>query len=248
MKIIIAPTKKMRIDDDSLAPIGDPIYLNLAAQLLDYLNQLDIGTLQKIWHTSDRLTQSAYQQLKCIDLSRRETPALFAYDGLVFKHMAPHVMSTDSYHYLQENLSIISGLFGVLKPFDAIMPYRLEMGAKLAINDTHSLYDFWGDAIYKEVMKDDHLLINLASKEYAKCLYDYLQPNDSIISIEFMEYQNNRLVTKATHAKIARGLMVSYMADHQIQNVEDLFDFHDYGYVYHDALSDNARLVYIKED
>lgn len=247
MKIIIAPTKKMRVDGDSLAPLTEPVYLDRSAQLLKFLNQLDITSLQKIWKTSDRLTQTAYKQLKQIDLNRRVTPALFAYDGLVFKHMAPHVMTAESYHYLQDHLRIISGFFGVLRPFDAIMPYRLEMGAKLAINDTHSLYDFWGDAIYKEVMKDDHLLINLASKEYAKCLYDYLQPDDRIIDIEFVEDKNNKLVTLATHAKIGRGLMVSYMADHQIENIEDLLTFHDYGYVYHDELSDDTKLVYMKE-
>lgn len=237
----------MHVDDDSLSPIGDPVYLDEAAQLLKYLNRLDMGTLQKIWRTSDKLTASAYQQLKQIDLSRRHTPALFAYDGLVFKHMAPHVMSADSYHYLEDHLRIISGLFGVLKPFDAIMPYRLEMGAKPAINDTHSLYDFWGDAIYKEVMKNDHLLINLASKEYAKCLYDYLQSGDRIINVEFNEYKNGRLITKATHAKIGRGLMVSYMADHQVQSPEELFAFRDYGFVFHEELSDDTKLVYIKE-
>lgn len=246
MKVIISPTKRMHTDDSSLPPLSQPAYLKETEKIQDCMAQLSIKELQEIWKTSDNLTQKAYQQFLKIDLHRLETPALFAYDGLVFKYMAPHVMSESAYAYLQSHLSILSGFFGVLQPFDGVVPYRLEMGAHLPINDTHSLYDFWGDRLYKEVMKDDHLLINLASQEYARCLYDYKQKDDTFIDIIFGEYKNNKIITKATHAKIARGSMISYMADHQVEKAEDLYAFSEDGFHFHKELSSPEKLVYIR--
>ena len=133
------------------------------------------------------------------------------------------------------NMNILSGLYGVLKPFDGIIRYRLEM-------QSFDLYDFWKDKIYKEV-KDD-VIINLASKEYSKCIEKYLNESDRYITITFCELLNGKLVTKGTYAKMARGEMVRFMAENDIENPDDIKKFDRLGYIFRSDLSSDSKYVF----
>ncbi len=116
------------------------------------------------------------------------------------------------FEYIQEHLFILSAFYGVLKAMDGVTPYRLEMKAKACIHGRKNLYEFWGSDLYKGVRDDSGIIINLASKEYSKCIEKYLTKDDRYITITFCEKSGNKLVTKGTYAKMARGEMVRFMA------------------------------------
>lgn len=127
---------------------------------------------------------------------------------------------------------------------DGVKPYRLEMMAKVSVNDTKNLYAYWRDLLYKEIIDESGIIINLASKEYAKCIEKYLQEKDQFITITFCEMAGNKLVTKGTYAKMARGEMVRYMAEENIEDPEDIKHFNRLGYIYRDDLSSNKEFVF----
>ena len=110
-----------------------------------------------------------------MDLQSSLTPALLAYDGIQYTYMAPAVFEDGQFDYVQEHLRILSGFYGVVKPMDGVVPYRLEMQAKAVVDEYKNLYDFWGDDLYREVMDESRILVNLASKEYSKCIEKYLK-------------------------------------------------------------------------
>jgi len=158
--------------------------------------------------------------------------------------MAPAVFEEGQLSYVQEHLRILSGFYGVLKPMDGVTPYRLEMQAKANIGGRKNLYDFWGDRLYEEVRDDSGIIINLASKEYSKCIEKYLQKEDTYITCTFCEMVNGKPVQKGTYAKMARGEMVRFMAEHQIEDVEEIKKFDRLGYVFREDLSKKSEYVF----
>lgn len=131
MKILISPAKKMRSDPDTLAPEALPALLPETERLLAALRAMTPGELQALWRCSDAIAAQNLERLRDMDLRRRLTPALLSYVGLQYQYMAPGVLEQRQYDYLQDHLRILSGFYGVLRPFDGVTPYRLEMGARL---------------------------------------------------------------------------------------------------------------------
>ncbi len=131
MKILISPAKKMRSDPDTLAPEALPALLPETERLLAALRAMTPGELQALWRCSDAIAAQNLERLRDMDLRRRLTPALLSYVGLQYQYMAPGVLEQRQYDYLQTHLRILSGFYGVLRPFDGVTPYRLEMGARL---------------------------------------------------------------------------------------------------------------------
>lgn len=247
MKVMISPAKKMNIDTDTLPPIGLPVYLDKTKMIMEWLRELDRDSLKAIWKCNDNIASLNFERLQKMELERCLTPAILSYEGIQYQYMAPAVFEESQFSYIQENLRILSGFYGVLKPMDGVTPYRLEMQAKVAIGGTKNLYQFWKDCLYQEIIDDSHVIINLASKEYARCVERYLQPHDRYITCIFGEMVNGKVRQKATYAKMARGEMVRFMAEHQIENPEDLKKFDGLGYHYQDDLSDEHRYIFIKE-
>ena len=120
-----------------------------------------------------------------MELEKNLTPALLSYEGIQYQYMAPNVFSREAWDYVQKNLRILSGLYGVLKPLDGVVPYRLEMQAKVRLGGKRNLYDFWGCKLYEQVIDQSRTIINLASKEYSKCVEPYLQPEDRFITVSY---------------------------------------------------------------
>lgn len=144
--------------------------------------------------------------------------------------MAPAVFEDGQFDYVQEHLRILSGFYGVVKPLDGVVPYRLEMQAKAAVSGHKNLYDFWGHSLYQEVMDNSRILINLASKEYSKCIEKYLRPEDRYITCVFGELTGGRVVQKGVYAKMARGEMVRFMAGIHAEDPEQIKTFDWSGY------------------
>ena len=245
MRIILSPTKKMKIDNDSLVHQGLPVFLEQTEEIVQWLKEKSTTELKVIWNCNDKIIEQNRQRLLHMKLRENLTPAVLAYEGIAFQYMAPGVFENEQFDYIQEHLRILSAFYGVLKPMDGVTPYRLEMQAKASIGENRNLYELWGSRLYEEVC-DGGVIINLASKEYSKCIEKYLTPHDRYITINFYEKSGDKLVSKGTYAKMARGEMVRYMAELHIENPEEIKKFDRMGYVYREDLSGEKEYVFVR--
>lgn len=248
MKIIISPAKKMVEDKESLLPKDEPIFINEAKELLIYLQSLDFDSAKKLLATNEKITIQNMERFANMNLESSLTPAIFAYDGIQYQYMGVSSLDDDMIEYLQDNLRIISGFYGVLRPLDKVTPYRLEMQAKVKIGNTKGLYNYWGRKIYDAIIDDSHIIVNLASKEYSKAVEKYLSTKDKFITCTFAQLEKNKLVQKATYAKMARGYMVRYMAENNVQDIEGIKKFDSMGYSFNQDLSSEDEFVFIQEN
>ncbi len=243
MRIIFSPTKTMQ---RSAAPefAGLPVYLNESEMLLARLRSLSAQELKKLWGCSDDILEENIKRLEGMDLKTELTAAVSAFEGIAFKYLSPETLDKESLMYLQKNLRILSGFYGVLKPLDGIRPYRLDMENRLSGQNYKNLYEFWGGKIYDRLRDDSGVIINLASKEYAKCVEKYLQPDERFITCNFAEMVKGELKQKATFSKMARGEMLRYMAENKIEDPEELKGFNRLGFKFRHDLSDKDEFVF----
>lgn len=246
MRIIISPAKKMNIDTDTLPCQSLPRFLPQARELMDYIKTLSYGQCKAIWKCNDKIAQQNFDRFLDMDLERGLTPAILSYEGIQYQYMAPLVLETPALQYLQEHLRILSGFYGILKPFDGIVPYRLEMQARLGDERYDSLYGFWGNRLAETLFEEDSLILNLASKEYSKCVSNYLRPDITFITCIFGELIDGKVVEKGTFAKMARGEMVRFLAEHQTGGIDGVCGFDRMGYRFSKERSDDKTLVFIK--
>ena len=244
MKIILSPAKKMNIVPDILDYTALPEYLSQTEEILYWLKSKSYKELKDLWRCNDKIAEQNFERLKHMDLHKHLSPAVLSYEGIAFRYMAPAVFEYRQFDYVQDHLRILSAFYGVLKPMDGVTPYRLEMQAKASINGHKDLYDLWGSRIYDSVKDEDGVITNLASKEYSKCVEKYLKAQDTYIMITFCETSGDKLVTKGTYAKMARGEMVRYMAEKQIEDPAEIKNFDQLDYVYRDDLSTNLEYVF----
>ncbi len=235
----------MNEDTDSIEVTGMPEFINDAVILMHEMQSLSLSEGKALWKCNDKLAELNYKRYKDMALMRRLTPAVIAYEGLQYQHMAPKVLTTRALSYLSDHLRILSGFYGVLRPFDGVTPYRLEMQAKLSVNDCKDLYDFWGDRLYHSLVDDDRIIINLASKEYSQCIEKYITPKDRFITIEFGELVEGKVKQKGTISKMARGEMARFMAENNISDPNGLKDFQELGFAYSKELSSNSKYIFI---
>jgi len=246
MKIILSPAKQMVRDVDTLAPTGLPVFPEQTRLLLEALRGMDYEKLKLLWQCSDKLARESYEMLQNIRLEGPTTPAVLAYSGIAYKYMLPGAFDNDEFDYVQRHLRILSGFYGVLKPMDGVEPYRLEMQAKLSAAGARDLYAFWSDRLYREVLDDSHIIINLASGEYSRCIESYLTKEDTCITCVFGQLAGGKVVQKGVYAKMARGEMVRYMAQHNIESPHEMKTFDRLGYRYRQELSDENTYTFIK--
>ncbi len=244
MKIILSPAKKINTDTDTLKYDSITEFLDQTEEILKWLRSQSAEELQKLWGCNDKIAEQNFRRLKEMDLRKNLTPAILSYEGIAYQYMAPAVFENSSFDYVQEHLRILSGFYGVLKPMDGVTPYRLEMQAKAGIQGKRDLYDLWGSRLYDEVIDDSRVIVNLASKEYSKCIEKYLKPYDVYITVIFGEIVKDKFVTKGTYAKMARGEMVRFMAENKIEDPEEIKKFDRLGYVYRDDLSGDREIVF----
>ena len=246
MRIIISPAKKMRVDTDSLVWRELPVFLEKTEELLERLKGMTEAELQKLWKCNDKIARQNVERIRTMELRSALTPAILAYEGIQYQYMAPAVFTDTEWEYVQEHLRILSGFYGVLRPFDGITPYRLEMQAKLQISDARDLYGFWGDAIAKNVISETDCVLNLASKEYSICVSKHLPKSVRMVTCVFGEKVNGKIIEKGTMCKMARGEMVRYMAENNITDVQSVKRFDRLGFVYSDTDSTEERYVFLR--
>lgn len=246
MRIIISPAKKMNENTDALPWSELPVFLETTRQIMNRMKELSLAEARELWKCNEKLAELNFKRFQEMDLEKNLTPALISYEGIQYQYMAPTVFSDTEWDYVQKNLRILSGFYGVLRPLDGVTPYRLEMQAKAAIGEKANLYDFWGDRIYREVRDESGIIINLASKEYSKCIEGYLQKEDKLITCVFGELKDGKVLQKGTQAKMARGEMVRFMAENCIERPEDMQAFDRLEYSFRKDLSDESEYVFVK--
>lgn len=248
MRIIISPAKKMNIDTDSFDCHGMPQFLPQTEQLLERLRSMSNDELQALWKCNDQLAKLNIERLQTMDLRRSLTPALLAYEGIQYRYMAPGVFTTEELAYVEERLRILSGFYGVLRPFDGVTPYRLEMQAKLPVGGAKDLYAFWGDRLARNLLAEADCIVNLASKEYSRCISRYLPGHMPFVTCVFGERKAGKIIEKGTMCKMARGEMVRYMAQQAVESPEQLRGFDRLGYRFAPEESNETTYVFIKEE
>lgn len=246
MRIIISPAKKMNTDTDSLKYSRLPGFVKDTEILLSCLKGLSYDAAKALWNCNPKIASLNYERVKKMDLYHGLTPAILAYEGIQYQYMAPSVFQTEELAYVEAHLRILSGFYGLLSPFDGVVPYRLEMQAQLKGENFGSLYEFWNRRLAQQLFTESDYIVNLASREYSKCITDYLDRKIRFVTCVFGEIINNKVVEKGTLVKMARGEMVRYMAEKQIIDIEDIKSFNRLKYSYEDRLSSEKTYVFIK--
>ena len=230
MKIIISPAKKMATDN--FVNIGTSIqFLKETNYLLKELKTYMVSDIKSLMKLSDNLAQLNWQRFQNWN-SKDVGQALFMFKGDVYQGLKADTLSNIELDFAQENLRIISGLYGLLKPKDLIFPYRLEMGTKLKTKSGNNLYEFWEDRLHLALLselKNGDEIINLASEEYSKAI-QLNKFSNPVITPVFKDFRNGKLKVISFFAKRARGEMVNFIIKNKIIKSEDLKSFSNLGY------------------
>lgn len=248
MRIIISPAKKMNLDTDSFPYRDLPVFLTNTEELCRKLQSMSYEELKKLWKCNDQIAELNVRRIQNMDLCKGLTPAVLAYEGIQYQYMAPSVFTEQEYSYIQDHLRILSGFYGILRPFDGVTPYRLEMQAKLKIGEYKGLYAYWGNRLAETLFAETSCIINLASKEYSMCVSKYLPGSVRFITCVFGEEKNGKVIEKGTMCKMARGEMVRFMAQNQIHTPEQIRMFDRLNYRFNEARSDENTYIFLRSE
>ncbi len=246
MRIIISPAKKMNVDTDSLSYRDLPVFMPNTEEICGQLQSMSYEELKKLWKCNDQIAEQNVRRLQDMDLHNLLTPAVLAYEGIQYQYMAPGVFTDQEYAYIQERLRILSGFYGILRPFDGVTPYRLEMQAKLKLGECKDLYTYWGDRLAKMLFAETDCILNLASKEYSICVSKYLPDSIRFITCVFGEEKGGKVIEKGTMCKMARGEMVRFMAQNQVSDPDQVKSFNRLNYRFDEFRSDDNTYIFLR--
>lgn len=246
MQIIISPARRMKNDSDSLPVSQLPQYMDKTQQILAYMRSLSYSEIHQLWwNCSEKIAQPNYEWVHQMNLTKNLTPAIIAFTGLQYQYMAPDVFTDQELEYVENHLKIMSGFYGMLRPFDGIVQYRLGMGDRAHVAGTRNLYQFWGSQLADDLYHNNDLVLNLASQEYSKAIQPYVSESRKFVTCRFVENIDGKLKQKATLAKMARGNMVRYLASQQATSLKQVQEF-SLGYHYAAELSTPTIFTFLK--
>ena len=262
LTILLHTSKTMRsVKEVPVIPLQQPILLDSAKVLASYLRTLDTPQIAKIMQISPALAEKTRKTIEDWSIDAKNVlPALDIFLGDIYSGLQVQTFSAQDRSYANKHLFILSGLYGVLRALDTILPYRLEMGYKLPGNthdkgqlDVTSLYDFWGDTIARQLPADQPI-INLSAKEYTKAVFPYVKHIDGlsnvpIISPKFLTRspKTGEPVFVTVHAKIARGAFARWLIRNRIEDTKDIIQFKELGYSYVKTLSTVDEPVFVAD-
>ena len=245
MKIIISPAKKLATEKINIGNPSEIQFLSEARYLVEQLRGYSVEDIKKLMGLSNNLAKLNHERFRLWDLESEDVnPSIYMFQGDVYKRLRANELSEDEVAFAQENLRIISGLYGMLKPLDLVYPYRLEMGTNMKTRKGDNLYDFWGDKLNKSMiseMKDYEVLVNLASNEYSKAL-KLGSFKQQLITPVFKDYKNGKLKVISFYAKKARGKMANFIITNKITDPGDLKLFTNDGYKFTDE--NNGEILF----
>jgi cytoplasmic iron level regulating protein YaaA (DUF328/UPF0246 family) len=252
MKIVVSPAKSLNFE--SPLPIQDfteSLFLKEAETIQKTLKKNKPKDLIELMDISEKLANLNWERNQNWSLPftpDNARPAVFAFDGDVYTGLDAYTIPADKISVLQDKLRILSGLYGILKPFDLMQPYRLEMGTSMSIGTNKNLYEFWKKKLTKALndeLQSNELFLNLASNEYFSAV-DAKSLKVPVITPEFKDYKDGKLKMISFFAKKARGLMVRYIIDTNAETIDDLKQFNYEGYAFDANLSKGNTLVFTR--
>lgn len=254
MLMVISPAKTL--DYESLLATSDhtqPAFLEDARELIDQLKELEPHQISNLMGISDKLGQlnaERYQSWHTPFTPNNARQAVLAFKGDVYTGLDAESFSDDDFEFAQNHLRILSGLYGLLRPLDLMQPYRLEMGTRFANHRGKDLYAFWGNtltsALNELLMKDDKVLINLASNEYFRSV-QARHLDARVVTPQFKDWKNGQYKMISFYAKKARGLMCRYAIQNRITQVSDLKGFNLAGYAFSEEQSSGDQWVFLRD-
>lgn len=256
MLAVISPAKTLDYKSQPPRHRATPLlFPDDAATLVDTMRHYSPDDLQALMGISERLALQNAERFSHWQWPFPEAEAraaVFAFKGDVYTGLDAYHLGDEEQAYLQRHLRILSGLYGLLRPLDAIMPYRLEMGKKVETERGEDLYAFWADKLAKQVKQGlaesgGDTLINLASNEYFQVLKPHVK-DLNVITPVFKDWKNGKYKIISFYAKKARGLMVRYMAENQCQSPEKLKNFNLSGYTYDEPSSTGDTWVFLRHE
>ncbi|MEO0463041.1 MAG: peroxide stress protein YaaA [Pseudomonadota bacterium] len=254
MITVLSPAKKLKAEvETSTLDITKPRLEGDTRDLAKVAKKQSAADLARLMKISDNLAELNVERFKSFDLDGRSncaTPAGLTFYGDVYWGLEAKSLGEETLTYAQDHLRILSGLYGVLRPMDAIQPYRLEMGTKLANGRGKSLYDFWGSRIGEHLADDleshdDQTIVNLASNEYFKAVDTAALPG-TVIEASFLNVKDGEARRLMYHVKFARGLMARWIMENRIEKAGDLRGFDAEGYTLDASASSETHLVFTR--
>ena len=254
---IISPAKKIRenidvqIDGENLL-VSQPYFSQENDYLADMMQQKTAENLQNIMGISDKLSALNYQRYQDIkDGTAKNLPAIFAFAGDVYQSLNVDSFDKADLNFANQHLAILSGFYGLLHPFDAMAPYRLEMGLALKINDFTNPYQFWRDKItdYLNHLLENHqekIILNLASQEYSQAVNSTALPQ--FITVSFRQRRGNQLKNIGLLAKRARGTMARQIIINKIDSPTQVQKICFDNYQFDDTLSSDNHYMFVQTE
>ena len=254
MLVLLSPAKTIDFTiKESILESTIPDFIQQSLFIVRQAKQWSVGDISKLMGVSENIAQLNFNRFQSFSANFTEEnskQALFLYNGDAYQGLSANTMSNETLLYTQEHLRIFSGLYGILRPFDLIQPYRLEMGIKFKVGNSRDLYHFWSEILTQNIENqlndlNTDVIVNLASVEYFKVL-DLSKLGVRIITPSFYNHRNGKYQMISFWAKKARGMMTRFIMENQIENPEYLEGF-DMGYFYDKDQSKIDRPVFISE-
>lgn len=255
MITLISPAKTLDFESEIPSKItSEPIFQSEPVRLMKKLKSLSRKKISMLMSLSENLSDVNYQRFQIwSDLPSKEAQrqAMYLFKGEVYLGLDPYSFTEQHNSFAQNNLRILSGLYGFLRPLDMVQAYRLEMGTKLSVGRKKNLYEFWEDKISKEINKElashNHgVVVNLASNEYYKAANEK-GINFPVITPVFKDFKNGDYKVISFFAKKARGYMARWIIQNEILDPSKLIEFNQHGYSYNDLLSSINEIVFTRE-
>jgi uncharacterized protein len=254
MIIVISPAKTLDFEEkDNNLPMNEPRFLEKSKKIMKELNNFDSYSLEKLMKISSKLAVLNKERFeKWTTNLETSKQALLAFRGDVYRGMDVGSLSHSELFYANDHLRILSGLYGVLRPFDGINEYRLEMGTKLSVNNFKDLYEFWDNTLEESILQElnthkNKTLINLASQEYFKAIEGLTKSKEvNVVTPIFKEFRGDKYKIISLNAKRARGIMTRYIIQNEIEDIQEIKKFDLDGYQYNEELSTEKELVFTR--
>jgi hypothetical protein len=251
MLIVLSPAKALDFTDPPAAPVSMPQLGDQTAELAKAAKRLRTIDLKRMMSLSDTLAKLNRERFQAFDpLSEEGLQAAFAFNGDVYQGLKARELDRKGLAWAQDHVRILSGLYGVLRPLDAIQPYRLEMGVRIKTRRGQSLYDFWGPRIAQALNaaaagQKDRTLVNCASEEYFGAV-DRAALNLPVVTCRFLEEKDGEARILSFFAKRARGSMARFAIDNRLERAADLKAFDRDGYRFASDRSSAEEFTFVR--
>lgn len=255
MLMILSPAKTFKEEGINYSQLSEQLrFKEQTKELVALLQTYSVEDLAQLMKMSQALSELNTKRFETFYHDKEQAMlAIHAFEGEAYKGLDSLSLTETALQYSEQHLLILSGLYGAIRPFDYINPYRLEMQTKLTNSKGKDLYSFWKEELTTYVLErlahssGEQVLVNLASNEYSKALnLKEIQKHYPVITIEFKEQKGDSYKVVGMYAKRARGMMVRYILNHQIENVEEIKAFDLDGYSFNMDLSDEGKWIFTR--